>query len=330
MKKCLLIGFAAAIALCSSAFAGQYYSDGYGRGYTPAPYSRYPGRPSYDEECDPVNQIFASFMYRSVRLKKEKAGSPSNVKYTPGHFAVGYIHSMQKLQVGAAFNYEGGTRKLRNRDGSSLKIKNSIPGISGFATYRPFPDSTYVSGSMFLGFASYKAKDLRTPFAVGGSDKDHRNLFSLGFEAGHTWSFGPGLLVTPHIGFDYSYAPSEKFNVSGVPIGIKSQSYFEFPLGVTLKKTFNCGGWLLTPKVDLAITPSVGGIDPKNAHPGFAYRVADKWKVVGASGSNFGGRITLGVDAKLGQRVALGLDYTYEGRSKYNDHRIAASFNLAF
>lgn len=331
MRNCLRTAFIAALALCSaSAFSGQYY-DGYGavygRGYAPAPqYDRYASRPN-DYECVPVSQGFVSTLYRSVRLKKNKTGSPSNVRYTPFSIAVGYIHTMQKLQIGGAFNFESGTRKLRYPDGSSFKTRNRIPGFSGFATYRPFADGTYISGSAFLGFASYKGKDA---WPGGGGDTEYRTLFSTGVEAGRTWTFGPGLQLTPHVGLDITYAPSERYHFNLGRAEIDSQMYFEFPFGATLRKTFNCGAWLITPKADLTFTPSLGSIDPRNAHPGFSYRIADKWKVVGASGSNFGARITLGAEARLRERIAFGLEYIYEGRSKYSDHRLATSFNLAF
>ncbi len=331
MRKHALAAFVAVFALCATAGAGQYYSNAR---YTPATYGNsgyntYAAQPDM-YECVPVHQVFASIMHRSVKLKKETDTFP-RTKYNPTSFSVGYVHTSNQLQFGGAFNFEAGTRKMDERD-FHMKVRTNVPGVSGFATYRPFNDSTYVSASAFLGFAQYKGKDLFDGGRVNGTDKENRTLFSLGFEAGRTWALGYGLLLTPHVGFDYTYAPSERyhFNYPDSPISIGSQSYYEFPIGIALRKTFDVGGWLITPKVDFTIAPSVGRVDPKNVHPGFAYRVADKWKVVGASGDNFGARINLGVDAKLGQRIAFGVDYTYEGRSRYDDHRIAASFNLAF
>lgn len=314
----------AMLAVCASAFSGQYQARGYGRGYDE--YARNPN--AY--ECVSVNQAFVSIMHRSVRLKKSEG---PRTKYTPTAFAVGYVHTMDKLQLGAAFNFEGGNRKLNYPGIARYKVRTNIPGISTFGTYRPFVDSTYLSASMFLGFANYKAKDLWTirHGNVGGEDKEHRNVFSLGLEAGRTWVFGQGFQVTPHVGLDFSYAPSERYNMAGVAWDhLDSQTYWEIPLGVTLRKTFDFGGWLITPKADFTLVTRVGGVDPKNAHPGFSYRVADKWKTVGASADSFGARITLGVDARFTDRWTFGVEYIYEGRSKYNDHRISGSVGYAF
>ncbi|MCD8350120.1 MAG: autotransporter outer membrane beta-barrel domain-containing protein [Planctomycetaceae bacterium] len=336
MRKHALAAFVAAFVLCATASAGQYYSNAR---YTPAThgnssYNTYAAQPDMYEYV-PVHQVFASIMHRNVRLKKETDTFP-RAKYTPTSFSVGYVHTANQLQFGGAFNFEAGTRKLNGPGNQGMEIRTNVPGVSGFATLRPFNDSTYVSASAFLGFAQFKGKDAFWNGRINGTDKENRTLFSLGFEAGRTWGLGYGLLLTPHVGFDYTYAPSERYhfdNVGGVgpaQVSIGSQSFYEFPIGVALRKTFDVGGWLITPKVDFTIVPSVGRVDPKNAHPGFAYRVADKWKVVGAAGDNFGARINLGVDAKLGQRIAVGVEYTYEGRSRYDDHRIAANFNLAF
>ncbi|MCD8138938.1 MAG: autotransporter outer membrane beta-barrel domain-containing protein [Planctomycetaceae bacterium] len=331
MRKLALAACVAVFALCATAAAGQYYSNAR---YTPAPYGNagYTYAPQPDlYESVPVHQVFASIMHRNVRLKKETDTFP-RAKYTPTSFSVGYVHTANRLQYGGAFNFEAGTRKLNGPGNFGMKVRTNVPGVSGFATLRPFTDSTYVSASAFVGFAQFKGKDAFANGRINGTDKENRTLFSLGFEVGRTWTFGYGLMLTPHVGFDYTYAPSERYHFDNPasPVTIGSQSFYEFPIGVALRKTFDVGGWMITPKADFTITPSVGRVDPKNAHPGFAYRVADKWKVVGAAGDNFGARVTLGVDAKLGQRIAVGVDYTYEGRSRYDDHRIAASFNLAF
>lgn len=325
MKNFLCAALVAALILCASAQAGQYYSNANGgtRGYDE--YARYPN--AY--ECVSVDQAFVSVMHRSVRLKKSEG---PRTKYTPTAFAVGYAHTMDKLQLGAAFNFEGGNRKLRYRNtGSGYKVSTNIPGISVFGTYRPFADGTYLSGSLFLGFANYKAKGAYVGGAhLGGTDKEHRNVFSLGLEAGRTWVFGQGFQVTPHIGLDVSYAPTERYRFAGPGDSIDSQGYWEIPLGVTLRKTFGFGSWLITPKADFTLATRVGGVSPKNAHPGFSYRVADKWKTVGASTDSFGARVTLGVDARFTDRWTFGVDYTYEGRSQYDDHRISASVGYAF
>lgn len=307
------------------------YTGGYARDSRSRAARRGPSSYAETYEQTPVHQAFVSIMHRSVRLKKNTGWNPET-KYSPTSFAVGYIHTAGKLQMGAAFSYEGGTRKLNYRNFAEYKLKTNIPGISAFATYRPFTDSTYVKGSMFLGFASYKARSLRLlGVGIGSGDSEHRNLFSLGFEVGHTWTFGDGFHLTPHVGIDYSYVPTERYTWrNGAGDRLDSQSFWEIPLGVSLSKTFACGSLLLTPRADLTLVTNIGNIDPKNAHPGFSYRIADSWKVVGASAGHVGARLTLGADARLGDRMKFGLEYSYEGRSHYNDHRISASFAFSF
>lgn len=318
---------------------GAYYpNNGYAPAYNqqpaPRPRSRapscYPERGEY-RESPYANMAFASVMFRSVRLKKSHDDDPK-AKYTPTSFAVGYAHNFGKLQLGAAFSYEGGNRKLDYSNGDNYKLRTNIPGFSIFGIYRPFDNNTYVSGSGFLGFASYKAKNLHMGgMNYGTGTTERKNLFSLGVEVGHAWRFSDLFVLTPHIGVDYSYAPSEFYAWNGGAFDhLGSQSYWEIPIGVSISKTFLLGGFALTPKVDATLATNVGSVDPKNAHPGFAYRTADSWKVVGASAGSVGARLTAGVDARFTDRVKLGVEYTYEGRSEYNDHRVSATFALSF
>lgn len=340
MKAKFLCGMLAGLVVCASAWGGQYYRQeprqgGYSRDYYGTRALSYSDYASYGRtyECVPVNEAFISVMHRTVTLKKNTSKYPKT-RYAPTGFAVGYAHTVGKLQIGGAFNYEGGNRKMSWSGGGNFTTRNNIPGLSAFATYRPWVDSFYVSGSAYLGFASYKAKSgYFGGLSYGSGTTEHRNVFSLGLEVGKTWILGNGYQVTPHVGLDYTYAPTERYDWRNLPgdwISFKSDSFWEIPLGVSLRKTYVVGGWLLTPKADLSLITSLGKVDPKNAHPGLSYRTADGWKVVGAAGGNFGVRLNLGVDARLNERMRLGLDYTYEGRSKYNDHRISATFGLSF
>lgn len=308
------------------------YTGGYARDpRSPAARRRAPSSYADTYEQVPVHQAFVSIMHRSVRLKKNTDRHPE-AKYAPTSFAVGYIRTAGKLQLGAAFSFETGTRKLNYRNFAEYKLRTNISGASAFATYKPFADSTYVKGSMFLGIASYKARSLRfLGNSFGSGDSEHRGLFSMGFEVGHTWTLGGLFELTPHVGIDYSYVPTESYRWrNGRGDRLDSQSFWEFPLGVSVSKTFAFGSLLLTPRADLTLVTNLGNIDPKNAHPGFSYRIADSWKVVGASAGHVGARLTLGADARISDRMKFGLEYSYEGRSHYNDHRISANFGFSF
>ena len=283
-------------------------------------------------ECVTTHEVFASILHRVVRGRKETEKYP-RASYNPTSFSVGYVHRRDSWHAGLAFNYEGGKRKLNYRGVSGYKVDTGIPGFSLFAGTTT-PNGIYVNAHTFFGFASYKAKNgWNGANQFGTGNKIHKTLFALGVEAGKIYDIGfCGLLATPHIGLDYAYAPSERYNWNGaVWDSIKSQSYFEIPLGVSLSKPlYASGGWVITPKIDATLITSLGKMDPYNAHPGFAFRTADQWKVQGISAGRVGGRISAGVDASIGERLKVGVGYAFEGRNRYRDHRLTANLALAF
>lgn len=282
--------------------------------------------------CPYTNDVFVSILQRIGRGKKDYDQGDSRTRYNPTSFSVGYVHDVERWYAGASFNYETGSRKLTAVGDNKLKISTSMPGIALFGGITD-GYGAYVDASMFFGFASFKGKDLRlNGVNIPGSDTDHKTMFALGLEAGKRFDFGHfgGLGLTPHVGIDYAYAPTERYRTGGLTGSIDSQSYFEIPFGVTISKDFVFGGLNVTPKLDLTVVTSLGKMDPYNEHPGFAYRTAKGWKVAGISAGRIGGRITAGVDSRLSDRMKVGFDYAFEGRSRYQDHRLSANFAFSF
>lgn len=277
-------------------------------------------------DCAPNQTVFVSAFQRYVKLKD--SDGPNN-RYNPTSGAVGYLYSQGAWEVGGAFSYEHGTRKYSAAD-SGFKVKSDIPGFSLFGTVRN-PTGWYVEGSTFLGFGTFKARDMWNGGArVGSGDSNHKTVFAASVEAGKVFDLGYDLALTPHIGVDYAYAPSERYARNGFGADYASQSFWEIPLGVSISKTFHQGAWSFTPRADATLVTSVGKIDNMNANPGFAYRTARGWKVAAIGGDHVGARLSAGIDAKVGDRTTLGIDYTYEGRKHYNDHRVSALLGWSF
>ena len=310
MKK-YLVALVAAVAFCSAASAVDFNRRAF--------------------ECVSNQEVFASVLHRVVRLRKEPEKSPK-ARYNPTSFSVGYVYNKDFWHAGLSFNYENGSRKLNYAGDRGYKVRTSIPGFSLFGGFKT-ANGAYVNAHSFFGFATYKSKSgWNTAQSVGSGSKNHKTLFALGVEAGQVFDTGfCSILATPHIGIDYAYAPSERYHwTNGMQDSIKSQSYFEIPLGVSLAKSFYSAGWVVTPKIDLSLITSLGKMDPYNAHPGFAFRTAEGWKVSGISAGRVGGRISAGVDANMGDRIKLGVGYAFEGRSRYQDHRLTANFAFSF
>lgn len=289
-------------------------------------------------ECATNQTVFFSGFQRFANLKN--GDGDVNTKYNPTAGAIGYVYNQGQWHAGAAFSYENGTRKYDYRTvDASYRIRSSTPGISIFGGMET-PNGWYVDTAAFLGFGSYKSKRFDAAMGgnrvhVGSGNNQHNTNFALSLEGGKIFQLPSDFLVTPHIGIDYAYTSGEtyRFMDGGTTYrmaAINSQNYFEIPLGVSFSKMFYMGNLTLTPKVDLTMVNSFGGMDTMNSQPGFAYRTAKGWRVAGGGGDHVGGRITAGMDAKLGDRTSFGVDYTYEARKRYHDHRISAMFGLAF
>lgn len=283
---------------------------------------------------NPQNEVFFSFMQRFVTMKDKGGDRLDKTKYKPTDLALGWQYSTEQLTAGVSLSYEIGKVKYYADD--FAKVRDRMFGFTLFSEYR-FGCGYYAKGSAFVGFASQKLKSGHhgaDKYTSDGSASSTR--FGASLEIGKRFDFGSGLLVTPHVGFDYSYLPNKDipFRDAGVPDKSPwpSQSFYELPIGVTLAKDFQFCDWVITPSVDLTMVTSVGNIKNRNmnARPGFASRTGSEWKVYGIGAGHWGGRITTGVKAVKAGRFDVDVNYAYEGRKKYNDHRLSASVGLAF
>lgn len=281
--------------------------------------------------CPTSHTVLASGFQRFARLKN--SDSDVTTRFNPTAGALGYIYSPGNWYAGAAFSWEHGTRKYAFRDeNGGAKIRSNMPGVSLYGGME-FPEGWYADGGAFLGFGDYHARSAHDSTAYYGSgSKQHEEVFAANLEVGKNFDFGGNFMLTPHVGFDYAYTPGESYSWGNADIvgGSRSQNYVEIPLGVSISKAFDCGNWQIVPKVDLTMVNSIGNMDAMNTSPGFAYYTPKGWRVAGIGGDHIGARVTAGVKANMSERTSLGLDYTYEGRERYNDHRISAMFGLSF
>lgn len=277
-------------------------------------------------QCAPNQTVFVSGFQRYARLND---GRPHN-SYDASAVAVGYIWAQNNWKAGAALSWEHGERKYDFRDGSA-SVRGDTPGVSAFGKM-DLGDDWYVAGDAFVGFRDQRLKHPRTGAGnFRNSNRIDKTVFAMSVEGGKDFILGQDFFLTPHLGIDYAYTPEEVYSNTGYGgYRVKSQSYWEVPVGVSLKKEIAYGDWIISPNVDATLVNSIGGMDAKNAQPGFAYRGMDSWKVAGIGGGHLGARLSAGIDASLSSRTSLGLDYTYETRKNYNDHRVSAMFGVSF
>lgn len=285
---------------------------------------------------------FAAFQQRYARLKHGSSDITRN-KYTSSTEAVGMAYTRGPWTAGVALSYEYGTNKYDvshsapSIDGNA-KFRDQVFGVNLFGTYRMMND-WYASGNVFTGFSRSKPKYVYT-YVPGGvnsftsMDTEKDTVFGSSLEVGKYFNLNEGFFVKPFVGFDYAHIPGREYHFmeggTAATMNSESQNFYEVPIGVGIGKSFHSGSWVITPNVDVAFINSIGKMDNKNYYAGFSSYDGQKWRTYGVAGSHYGGRISAGLDAQLNQKYDVGIDYTYEGRRDYNDHRISAMFGITF
>ncbi|MCC8179658.1 MAG: autotransporter outer membrane beta-barrel domain-containing protein [Planctomycetes bacterium] len=290
------------------------------------------------------SEILVSGLQRWATAKNGD-GLTDKTKYTSTASAVAYKYNTPMWSAGMSMSYEWGNSKnnfdLGAGDSDYLRIKDRTLGFTLFGEVRN-PTGWYGKGSAYVGFADQKLKNGRYDIggATGGygrAGSDHSTRWAASVEMGKVFDFGAVLRLTPHAGFDYAYQPSTSIGFTSTDFGrenfnTRSQNYYQFPIGVTFAKDFvNCD-WVITPSIDLTFVPTVGHMKTSsiNYHSGFSSFNVSEWKTYGVGAGHYGGRVTAGVTAVKTDKFDLGLNYSYEGRKKYDDHRITAGFGVRF
>lgn len=279
------------------------------------------------------HEIFTSAFQRFVTAKH--SGEVRKTTYKPTAGLIGYRYSTPQLSAGLALSYESGLSK-NYLDNGNFRMRDETIGISLFGKYTGF-SGWYAQSSFFTGFNRKKVRDgFMNGAPVSYDGKDSSTYFAGALELGKNFEFGAGTRVTPHAGFNYAFAPSNELRVREGGVATRytpgRQNFFEIPVGVTFEKDFYAADWVITPAVDLTMISSVGNIKDENYNyrSGFAAYDGSKWLVHGVGSGHWGGRVTAGINAVKSDRFDVGVSYTYEGRKKYDDHRITAGVGIKF
>lgn len=288
----------------------------------------------------PNSEIFVSGMQRWVRMKDKDRNErgADKTRFTPTATAIGYQYNTQNWSAGLSVSYETGNLKYDWNPDEYVKVRDRTLGFTLFGKYT-FGEGYYAKGSAFLGFASQKVKNgyVGTD-SYNSNGTAHSTRFGASLEFGKVYELCSGLRLTPHVGFDYAYVPGKDigYRVNGAgsfDSDWPSQNTYEIPLGVTLARDFAVGcDWVLTPSIDATLISSVGHIKGRNmnSRPGFASRTGSEWKVYDINGGHWGGRVTAGLKAVKAEKFDVDVNYAYEGRKKYSDHRLTASLGFKF
>lgn len=291
----------------------------------------------------PHSEIFVSGLQRFVSMKngpdnRAFSNRPDETRYSPTAVALGYQYSAQNWTAGLSASFETGDIRYVFYPDEFARIRDQTVGFTLFGTYQ-FGAGYYAKASAFLGFANQKLKDgFRTNSIYSSDGSVNSTRFGGSLEFGKEFDLANGLRITPHAGFDYAHIegkgiPYLSNGASGYAAPWPSQSFYEIPVGVTFAKDFSVSrDWVLTPSLDATLVSAIGNINDRNMNgrPGFVSRTGSDWKVYGVGAGHWGARVEAGVTAFKAGRFDLNVKYGFEGRKRYQDHRIALGFGMAF
>ncbi len=285
------------------------------------------GLASYNMNNNFANRVWASPFYTWQDMGEKD--NHEGYDYKAWGVSVGYDRAFGPVTVGGAFTYSRGDLDVDN-----VNDDNTIDNY-GFSLYANY----YACNGFFAtlsGGYNYGDNDMQRYITVGNAgwqrDENHTNTYWVGGKVGYDWMVNSNFTLTPSIGLYWSESKGSDYTSTGVMGNLNYDK-------ITQKSLMLPIDLMARYRVDLGCDSSV----TFKAHGGYAYN----FKKDGASGfMNYGfDNSTVAINgAKPGRsswnvgggityqrgRWDVGVDYRYDGRSKFDAHRISATLGVNF
>ncbi len=238
----------------------------------------------------------------------------------------------EKRFAGLLFGFAGGyTRAKVDVDDLAADFDADVMNL---ALYSAYLHESGIFARAGLGF-SYAWNDYDVAMALGpnkgASYKSHAYTANLDLGYVYNTYF---VNVIPSVGLYYTHNRQEGFQEYGGELG--SRGFFgkthanmvDIPVQVRLNKVFDVGGVQIAPEVRMAWIYAA-----KKNNSTIDYGLAGSSQTYGVQGVNPGrnrARIGGGLKTQWCGKYEAGVDYDYEWRSKYKDHRLTATFAVSF
>ena len=235
-----------------------------------------------------------------------------------------------KVRVGVALNGGGGKSETR---GTATSTENSY-NFGGINLYSGWNlNNLNVMASLGYGIGDHDVKmNLPSSMQMGQAKADiDTGVFTADLRAEYqiktNW-----LDILPHAGVRYTSLHTDGYNlkVNGSTLNsVKSdtQNIVQFPVGVTVTKNIDAGGWNIKPQADVSVIPAAGekkaftrvhfsGVD---AVDGINTRIMDSTSWAGM----------VGLQAEKGN-LSLGLNYGVQASSHETDQGVRFTLGWKF
>lgn len=276
-----------------------------------------------------ANRIWVSPFYTKQTM--DRKDNYAGYDYKAWGASLGYDHAFGPVTVGAAFTYSRG-----DYDEKHVYDDNTIDNY-GVSAYINYYSCTGFFATISGGY-NYGDNDMKRWVYNGGvpgwqNSDNHTNTYWVGGALGYDFKFSSNFTLTPSVGLFWSESTGSAYTATGAAGNqdfskIKSKSLqlpidltarYKVDLGSDSSVTFKAaGGYAYNFKKDGASGYMTYGFD--NALP-----ISVNGVKPGRSSWNVGGGITY----ERG-RFDVGVDYRYDGRQKFDAHRVSATIGVNF
>ena len=215
------------------------------------------------------------------------------------------------MRFGAVFNIGSGDADGK---GNGNGLKNEFD-YYGFGIYSAMGFGNFaLVGDASMTVISHDVEGYSGVESFGNlNGKADTTAVTMGLTGQYTFST-PMVDVVPHAGVRFTRLDTESYDLNSAKgvVGTTDfdvQNVFSVPVGVSLSKSLNAGGWLLAPSADLTITFNGGDTEAKSntKFTGITENVALNTEVLDEV--TYG--LTLGLGAQYGSfGTSFGINYT--------------------
>ena len=278
--------------------------------------------------------IWATPMYGNTYTHGMGA-SGASVRGNYGGIALGVDTQVGELaggsvRMGAAVNGGGGKSETRGT-ATSTENEYNFGGVNLYAGWNL--DNLNILASVGYHMGSHDiTMSMPASFGMGQAEADvDTGAFTADLRAEYqiktSW-----VDILPHAGVRYTALHTDSYNlkVNGSTLNnVKSdtQNIVQFPIGVTVTKNIEMGGWNVKPQADVSVIPAAGN---KIANTRVKFSGVDAWSDMNTrimDSTSWAGMV--GVQAEKGN-LAFGLNYGVQASRHETDQRVNVGISWKF
>ncbi len=281
--------------------------------------------------ADLVNRIWFSPFY--TRQNGDKNGVNEAYDFKASGVSLGYDHSFGSFTVGTALTYSSGDYDVKD-----VEDDNSIDSY-GFSLYGQYYNASNGFFATISGGYTYSDNDYNRYDSINRKwqrGANHTDSYWFGANVGKDFTLNTGmsnkLILTPSIGLFWSDSTGSAYNSRGVinqVIGEMETQSVMLPIDVAARYVHeinDCSS--VTFKVSGGYSYNFKN-DGSKGTMRYDYAGADTISVNGTAPGRSSWNVGTGVKYQY-KSMDFGVDYRYDGRKKFDAHRVSATIGLNF